>query len=182
MADEHAPTGLRMTPLNTATNVTHSVGPGDARIANPYGQPLRAFVADIRSLDWSVPFLAAAIQLVVLIVLVCLCFVLYCTIGVAAHISKTFWRLIIDSQRRVSQEASAVEKSAYAVATALFFLVFLPFFLIQFPFWLLGSLWHQLGNPMAIFVMSAVLGIGAWLWWSPETWHQLVDYAKTTGR
>jgi hypothetical protein len=64
----------------------------------------------------------------------------------------------------------------------LFFLVFLPFFLIQFPFWLLGSLWHQLGNPMAIFVMSAVLGIGAWLWWSPETWHQLVDYAKTTGR
>jgi hypothetical protein len=35
------------------------------------------------------------------------------SIGVASHVSNTFWRLIVDSQRRISQEASSVEKSAY---------------------------------------------------------------------
>jgi hypothetical protein len=150
-------------------------------IANPFRQPMRAFLADIRSLDWSFPCVASGIQLLVLLVLVLLCGLLYCTIGVASHVSNTFWRLIVDSRQRIRQEASSVEKSAYAVATGLFFLVFLPFFLIQFPFWLLGSLWHQLGNPMAIFVMMAVLGIGAWLWWSPETLHQLVNQAQTIG-
>jgi hypothetical protein len=148
------------------------------RIANPYRQPLRTFVADIRSLDWSFPFVAAAIQLIVLLVLVVLCGILYCTIGVASHISSTFWRLIIDSRRRLGQEASAVEKSAYAVATILFFLVFLPFFVVQFPFWLLGSLWPHAGNPVAIIVVIAACGIGAWLWWSPESWQQLADQAR----
>ena len=148
------------------------------RIANPYRQPLRTFVADIRSLDWSFPFVAAVIQLIVLLVLVVLCALLYSTIGVASHISNTFWRLIIDSRQRIRQEASAVEKSAYAVATVLFFLVFLPFFLVQFPFWLLGSVWQHVGNPLAIAAVIAACGIGAWFWWSPESWQQLMDQAR----
>jgi hypothetical protein len=168
-----------MTNRSTDMSESPSSDSRDAQIANPYRQPMRTFVADMRSLDWSFPFLVAAIQLVVLLVLVFLCGLLYGTIGVASHISDKFWRLIIDSQQRISQEGSAVEKSAYAVATVLFFSVFLPFFLIQLPFWLLGSLWHHLGNPLAILVTVAVVGIGAWLWWSPETLQQLLDRAKT---
>jgi hypothetical protein len=131
------------------------------RFSNPYGEPIRAFLADIRSLDWRFPFVAPAIQLLVLLFLAVLCGLLYCTIGVASHISSTFWGLIADSQRRMKTNGSAVEKSAYAVATGIFFLVFLPFFVVQFPFWLLGSLWARLGNVVAILLVLLMILLGA---------------------
>jgi hypothetical protein len=153
---------------------------GTAKFSNPYRQPIHTFLADIRALDWSFPFVAPAIQLVVLLLMAALCGLLYCTIGVASHISSTFWGLIVDSQKRMKNDGSGVEKSAYAVATAVFFLVFLPFFAVQFPFWLLGSLWQQLGNTVAILIALIVVGVCAVYWWSPDTLRQLIETARTT--
>jgi hypothetical protein len=61
--------------MNASIGMTETFGveTRQARIANPYRQSMLAFLADIRSLHWSFPFVVSVIQLVVLLALVLLC-------------------------------------------------------------------------------------------------------------
>ncbi len=120
---------------------------------NPFYRPCVTFKTNLTNIAWEFPYLPAAINAVVLILILAILCILFMTIGIAAQISTMFYRLIEEAGGHM-RTVPAVEKSGYAVAIGIYLLVFIPLWLIQAPFQLLGMLWERFG-----FYSLIVLGL-----------------------
>ena len=104
---------------------------------NPFTEPLKKFIQDIRSTKWAFPYLLQIFHLLITISLIIILGVFYLTIGLVSQISNSFWDVIVNNGDRMSF-SNPIPSLFYAVSLVIYFLIFLPFFIIQSPFWLGG--------------------------------------------
>ncbi len=144
---------------------------------NPYGAPTAHFIRELRQLDWRFPYVPQVVQCCAFSVIIGVCCVLYCTVGLASQIASALWVSVVVAHAQMEQ-GSPLEKSAYAVAVGVCMLLLLPFVVVLLPFWIVGWAWLKLGtNGMyasAVFVVLAVVFYYAyhseWLQQSLERW------------
>jgi hypothetical protein len=128
---------------------------------NPYGDPFKKFLSELKGIKWKPPFILQGIQAFISIIILFILCILYATIGIIAQISTTFWDLVIGMGEKMSF-SQPIESSAYAIALILYFMLFLPFFILQSPIWLSGWLASKIGYKPFIailFVFAASFGI-----------------------
>jgi hypothetical protein len=125
---------------------------------NPYARPVRDFLGQALQMRWQFPFIPQVIQLLAFLLMIAVCVILYCTVGLASQVSGAFWKLIVDAKGRMEGRTS-LEKSAYVVAVGVYFACFLPFFLPQLPFWMIGWLWVRLSSGWMWLMLGVLLAL-----------------------
>jgi len=127
---------------------------------NPYLEPIKKFLHDLKVTRWTFPYLLQIMHTVITVFLLIILFVLYVTIGIISQISNSFWDLISGLTQKMSF-SNPMESSFYALSATLYFILFLPFFLIQFPIWVSGWFASKIGfRPFIIILIIAVISIG----------------------
>jgi hypothetical protein len=127
---------------------------------NPYSEPIRKFLHDLKVTKWKFPFILQIAHGVITIFLLILLLVLYITIGIVSQISNSFWDLITGLGQKMSF-SNPIESSFYAFSASIYFILFLPFFIIQSPIWLSGWFSSKIGfRPFIVMLLIIIVTAG----------------------
>ncbi len=134
---------------------------------NPYSDPFKKFIQELKKIQWKPPFILQTIQAIITVIIIVILSGLYITIGIISQISTTFWDLVIGMGEKMNF-SQPIESSAYAIALILYFILFLPFFILQSPIWISGWLTSKIGyKPFIAILFVFALSIGIYFY-SPE--------------
>jgi len=128
--------------------------------SNPYSEPIKKFIHDLKVTEWKFPFILQVAHAVITSILLLLLLVFYVTIGIISQISNSFWNLITGLGDKMSF-SNPIESSFYALSATIYFFIFLPFFIVQSPIWLGGWFASKIGfRPFIIILVTLLLSVG----------------------
>ena len=125
---------------------------------NPYHEPIRSFVGQLRSISMSPPWIPQLVQAIVLVFLILVFSCLYPTIGIVDQIYNMF-RSLMQQSRDSMKPRAAVENSAYAVSIGVYFVLSLPFLIVLLPFRFVGAVlnYAPFGGAFVLIVIATLL-------------------------
>ena len=107
---------------------------------NPFTRPVLTIVEQIKSVEFTFPYIPQIIQILVLGFVFTVLAILASSVGIAIQIGGIFYILLIDASSKVKVGGFS-ERSAYAICAGVYLLLYIPFWIIQIPFSTLGWLW-----------------------------------------
>lgn len=130
---------------------------------NPFGEPIKKFIGDIKSTKWEFPYLLQVFHLLITGIILILLVLFYLSLGLVSQISNSFWSVIERIGERMSF-SNPIASLFYAVSATIYFIIFLPFFLFQSPFWLSGWMTSKIGiKPFIILLITTMMTLGIYL-------------------
>lgn len=151
-------------------------------VPNPYSDPIKKFISDIKATKWAFPFIPQLLHLIISIVFLLLLSILYVTIGLISQISNSFWDLIVGLCDKMSF-SSPITSSFYAFSVTIYFILFLPFFIIQSPMWLGGWIASKIGfKPFIASIILLLLSAYIYFYqpeFASETADKMITFKKS---
>ena len=109
----------------------------DADAHNPFGQALFGVWTQMKTMEWSFPFLHNLVSMVILLFVIGILVILYPTIGLSIHLAGIF-RILMSENIAQMRRKPTVEKIGHAVSIGVFLVFFCVFGIVALPFYLLG--------------------------------------------
>jgi hypothetical protein len=139
---------------------------------NPYLEPIKGFISDLKTTKWIFPFIPQVLHLLITLFLILLLGILYATIGLISQISNSFWDLITGLGDRMNF-SSPITSSFYALSISIYFVLFLPFFILQSPIWISGWVANKIGFKAFLILMLTLVVSFSIYYFQP-------DFSKST--
>lgn len=136
-------------------------------ITNPYAEPLKKLLQDLKETKWKFPYLLQIVHGIFSLIFLLLLIVLYLTVGFVSQVSNSFWDVIVGLGNRMSF-SNPLSSLFYAISATVYFVFFLPFFILQTPFWVSGWLSSKIGLKPLIVLILTLLTAAYMYYYQPE--------------